>query len=191
MGVKKKSGKKRPVCVPEYKLTAKQDQFCCEYILDFNATQSAIRAGYSRKTAKTIAGQNLSKLPIQNRIKMLVTERQERTATSADKALIECRRIALADVGEAFNPDGMLKGIHDIPEDVRRAIGGFEVIETFEGKGEDRVWTGYLKKVKFWSKDKQIELLFRHHGMFQKDNAQQPATVIKTQMVIVRPNGGD
>jgi len=49
-------------------LTDKQEMFCREYLIDLNATQAAIRAGYSVKTANRIAAQNLSKLDIQNRI---------------------------------------------------------------------------------------------------------------------------
>lgn len=51
------------------KLTSKQQRFCDEYLVDLNATQAAIRAGYSKKTAKQIAQQNLTKLDIQEYIK--------------------------------------------------------------------------------------------------------------------------
>ena len=58
-------------------LTDKQEMFCREYLIDLNATQAAIRAGYSAKTANRIAAQNLSKLDIQNRIAELKTKRNE------------------------------------------------------------------------------------------------------------------
>ncbi len=53
------------------KLTAKQKRFCEEYVIDNNATQAAIRAGYSENTAKEQASQNLTKLNIQNYISEL------------------------------------------------------------------------------------------------------------------------
>lgn len=154
----------------ESNLTQKQDRFCQEYIIDFNGTRAAISAGFSKKTAAEQAYQLLQKPHIQKRLKELIEERQTRTQTEADEALLECRRIATADVGQAFNEDGTLKGIHDIPEKIRRAIAGFEVIEEY---GKDGAVSGYLKKVKFWSKDTQIKHLFMHHGLFGEDNAQK------------------
>ncbi len=68
-------------------LTDKQEMFCKEYIIDFNATQAAIRAGYSEATANVIAAQNLSKLSIQTRIKELIEERNERVQIDADYVL--------------------------------------------------------------------------------------------------------
>src|SRR5690349_10894554 len=55
----------------EQKLTAKEEKFCHEYIKDFNATQAAIRAGYSKGTARQIGYENLTKPYIKNRIKEL------------------------------------------------------------------------------------------------------------------------
>lgn len=169
--------KKRP------KLTRKQEAFCQEYIIDFNATQAAIRAGYSKKTAGSIGFENLKKPEIQKRLAGLIKKRSERAEITADRVLAECMRVALADVGEAFDENGNIKAIHDIPEDVRRAISGFEVIEEFQGEGKDKEFVGYLKKVKFWSKDKNIEVLFRHIGMFEKDNRQKPTNKIIVEYV--------
>ena len=151
---------------------AKHEQFCQEYLVDLNRTQAAIRAGFSEKTASSQASRLLTKVNIENRIQALFNARVERTEISADEILRECRRIALADVGEAFNKDGSLKSIHNIPVDIRRAISSFEVVEEFIGIGEDKEWSGYLKKVKFWSKDKNIEALFKHLGLFERDNKQ-------------------
>jgi phage terminase small subunit len=69
------------------KLTAKQELFCLEYLIDLNATQAAIRAGYSEKTAKDIACENLAKPNLQSRIAELKAERVERTEINADWVL--------------------------------------------------------------------------------------------------------
>ena len=53
----------------ELKLNNKQMMFCKEYMIDLNATQAAIRAGYSKKTAQEIGSQNLSKLIIQEEMR--------------------------------------------------------------------------------------------------------------------------
>lgn len=69
------------------KLTAKQKQFCKEYLIDLNATQAAIRAGYSEKTARTIAAQNLAKLNITEYIKELMAKRSEKVEIDAEWVL--------------------------------------------------------------------------------------------------------
>lgn len=162
------------------KLSDKQEQFCREYIIDFNATQAAIRAGYSKKTAQMQASRLLLNVMIQKRIAELVKERQKRTQNRADDAINECVRIALADVSQAYNKDNTLKDIHDMPEDIRRAISGIEIDEIYSGTGKARKLIGYTKKVKFWSKDKQIDTLFKHHGLFEKDNDQsRPEHVVQ------------
>lgn len=80
------------------KLTAKQERFCIEYIIDLNATQAAIRAGYSKKTANRIASENLSKLDIQRKIQELQQERAERTEITQDRVLKELAGIGFAPI---------------------------------------------------------------------------------------------
>ena len=69
------------------KLSAKQEQFCREYLVDLNATQAAIRAGYSPKTANRIASENLSKPDIMERVAELKQERADKTSRTAQDAL--------------------------------------------------------------------------------------------------------
>ena len=69
------------------KLTAKQEAFCEEYLVDLNATQAAIRAGYSEATAYSIGHENLSKPDIAESIAELQAKRSERVEISADDVL--------------------------------------------------------------------------------------------------------
>lgn len=69
------------------KLTAKQEMFCKEYIIDLNATQAAIRSGYSKDTATEIGCENLTKPNIQERIAELSKDREERLEITADEVL--------------------------------------------------------------------------------------------------------
>ena len=69
------------------KLTKKQEMFCKEYLKDLNATQAAIRAGYSEKTAKDIASQNLAKLNISKRIQELMDKRSNKVEITANNVL--------------------------------------------------------------------------------------------------------
>jgi phage terminase small subunit len=75
------------------KLTDKQEMFCREYIVDLNATQAAIRAGYSKKTANQVASQNLTKLNIQERVTGLMRERTERVEIDADWVLKSAKKV--------------------------------------------------------------------------------------------------
>lgn len=79
------------------KLTEKQKRFCEEYLIDLNATQAAIRAGYSKKTANRIAAENLSKPDIQLHLQELMRQRSERTGITADFVIEQLSHIAAAD----------------------------------------------------------------------------------------------
>ena len=74
-------------------LTPKQQRFVEEYLIDLNATQAAIRAGYSEKTAKVIAAQNLSKLNIQEAIQYAQNKLSERTGITQDYVLSNIQKV--------------------------------------------------------------------------------------------------
>ena len=76
------------------KLTPKQARFCEEYLVDLNATQAAIRAGYSVESAGSIGSENLTKPEIRARIETAMAERSKRTGINADRVLRELGRIA-------------------------------------------------------------------------------------------------
>lgn len=69
------------------KLTEKQKRFCDEYIVDLNGTQAAIRAGYSKKTARVIATENLSKPSIKEYIDKRLAEKEEQLIAKQDEVL--------------------------------------------------------------------------------------------------------
>lgn len=148
------------------KLTPKQAAFCAEYLIDLNATQAAIRAGYSEKTAASIGQENLKKPEIQREVSRMMGERAKRVEVSSDTVLAELLKLATVDIGLAFKEDGSLKAIHDMPEEIRRAIAGVDVFEEFEGRGEDREQVGWTKKIRFWDKTKALEMLGRHLRLF-------------------------
>lgn len=92
-------------------LTDKQEMFCREYLIDLNATQAAIRAGYSEKTANEQGAQNLAKLSIQSRISELKAERNDRIDIDADYVLRRLFEIDQMDVLDILRDDGTLKPI--------------------------------------------------------------------------------
>lgn len=83
-------------------LTNKQSAFVSEYLIDFNATQAAIRAGYSENTARAIGHENLTKPDIEKEIKKHVSE----CAMSADEALVRLAEQARADYSMYISDDG-------------------------------------------------------------------------------------
>jgi phage terminase small subunit len=154
------------------KLTPKMEAFCLEYIVDFNATQAAIRAGYSERSAKAIANEMMCDPMISERIQQMIAERAQRTEVTADRVLREVARIGLSDVRRLFTKTGTMKPIHELDDDTAAAVASIEVMEEFSGRGEDRVLVGHVKKIKLWDKNSAAEKLMKHLGMFEKDNAQ-------------------
>lgn len=149
-------------------LTPKQEAFCLEYIKDLNATQAAIRAGYSEKTATAIAAENLTKPNVAARVEELMKERSKRTEITADLILGELLKLATVDLGKAFDASGTILPINEMPEEVRKAISGIEVNELF-GRGDDSDQViGFTKKVRFWDKPKSLELLGKHLKLFKE-----------------------
>ncbi len=137
-------------------LTDKQKRFVEEYIVDLNATQAAIRAGYSKKTARQAGAENLSKPVIQTVLKAAMDAQSKRTKISADAVLAEYARIAFADIRDAVEFGGgtvTIKASSELPDDVAAALS--EVSRTAQGL-----------RVKFHSKIAALEALARHMGLF-------------------------
>lgn len=148
------------------KLNERQRRFANEFLVDLNGTQAAIRAGYSADSARESAAENLARPAVRQLVDKTLTARAEKTQIQAERVLLETARMALVDIGQAFDENGVLLPLCDMPEDVRRSISYIEVEELWEGKGEDRVQIGVLKRVKFWDKPKAVELLGKHLRLF-------------------------
>lgn len=80
------------------KLTDKQKLFVFEYLIDRNATQAAIRAGYSKKTAYAIGIENLKKPEIQKFLEQYQSDRAERCGVKFDEILGELKKIGFANI---------------------------------------------------------------------------------------------
>ena len=99
------------------KLTKKQQCFVDEYLIDLNATQAAIRAGYSEATAKDIGCENLAKPNIKSAIDKALKERSERTKIDADWLLRRLAAEAEADLADIYDrATGALKPVHEWPK---------------------------------------------------------------------------
>ncbi len=145
--------------MPRRKLTHKQILFAKEYLKDLNATQAAIRAGYSKKTAKQIATENLSKPAIAAAIQAGCKKRMEKVEVDADWVLQRLVEEAEADVADLYRDGGGLKPPHEWPMAWRKGlVAGVDV--HFE-RGEDGE-AGTTTKVRLSDRIKRIERIGKH-----------------------------
>lgn len=151
------------------KLNDRQELFCLEYIKDLNAAQAAIRAGYSKRTARFIGAENLTKPNIKDRIDDLQKDRKEELKIDANYVLKRLYEIDRMDVLDILNDDGGLKPVKEWPEAWRRSLSGLEVVEMMA----DGDPVGVLKKIKWPDKVKNLELLGKHISVGAFDKAQQ------------------
>jgi phage terminase small subunit len=146
----------------ETKLTRKQAAFVAEYLVDLNAAQAAIRAGYSVATAREIGCENLAKPYIASAIQEAMKERSDRTQINADYVLSRLVEIDQMDTLDILAEDGAVKPVSEWPKIWRQFISGFDVSEIFAGAGGDRAVASVLKKIKWPDKVRNLELLGKH-----------------------------
>lgn len=143
------------------KLTEKQKRFVEEYLIDLNATQAAIRAGYSVKTANEQGAQNLVKLSIKEEICKAMAERSKRTGINQDRVVMELAKIAFVNAKDLINTeDASVRS--DASQDDLACIQSVKVKQSFSDKGDITE-----REVKLNDKMKALELLGKHLGMWK------------------------
>lgn len=138
------------------KLTDKQTAFVREYLLDLNATQAAIRAGYSERTASRIGPQLLGKTWVREAIEKAQAKRARRVEITADRVVAELAKIAFSDPRDLmeWGPDGVvLRPSVELSDDQAASVA--EVAENNAGL-----------RLKKHDKVKALELLGKHLGIF-------------------------
>jgi len=143
-------------------LNEKQKRFCEEYMIDLNATQSAIRAGYSEDTARQIGSENLSKPVISSYIEQLMLDRSNRTTITADKVLQELARMAFFNVQDVQDDKGNTKPFNEWSRDDLACIQ--EITET--KMGNDDASMVINQKFKASDKKANLELIGKHLRLF-------------------------
>jgi phage terminase small subunit len=147
-------------------LTDKQKRFCDEYLIDLNATQAAIRAGYSKKTAYAIGEENLRKPEIVAEIQVCMKRLSERTEISQEKVLNELAKIGFFDIRKLLDTQGNPIPLHELDDHTAAAIAGLDILEEYDGTGKDRIFVGYVKKYKIADKRAALVDIGKHIGMF-------------------------
>jgi len=139
------------------KLTRKQQMFVKEYLVDLNATQAAIRAGYSAKTANRIASENLAKPVIAEAIQSAMKERSARIEITADGVLQELAKLAFVNIQDFYDEAGSLKEISALPRDVAAALSSVKINLTEACA---------VQEIKVYDKGANLERLGRHLKLF-------------------------
>lgn len=141
-------------------LNHQQELFVLEYLKDQNATQAAIRAGYSPKTAMQQGSRLLCHVEVGARIREAQAEQRDRTKIDADWVLNRLAQEVEADIADIHNDDGSLKPIKEWPMVWRKGlVAGFEIEHSTDRDGKPVV---KVAKVKVASRDKRLELLGKH-----------------------------
>lgn len=147
-------------------LSTQQQLFVAEYLKDLNATQAAIRAGYSEKTAYSQGQRLLKHVEVAAALTAAQQARSERTKIDADWVLTRLAEEATADLADLYDDDGNLKPVKEWPLIWRQGlVAGIDVEELFEGRGEDRKQTGVVRKLRQSDRIKRIELIGKHVGV--------------------------
>lgn len=150
-------------------LTPKQTRFVEEYLVDLNATQAALRAGYSKRTAASIGFENLQKPHIAEEVERAQKARSERTEITADRVLQELARIGFADVRNLFTWDEERTAFvpsRDLTEVEAAAIASVKA-KTTTFTGEDgETETRIELELKTHDKLSALDKIGKHLGMF-------------------------
>ncbi len=175
-------------------LTPKQERFVAEYLIDLNATQAAVRAGYSARTAASQGARLLKHGGVARAVQAAQQARAVRTEITQDRVLQELARIAFFDIRRLYRADGSMKDPCELDADTAAALASIEVKEELErGGGEDALQdppasaaasaagsaahggaprrkrgeqvAGYTIKTRVFDKVATLQLAMRHLGM--------------------------
>lgn len=158
-------------------LNDKQERFCVEYCVDLNATQAAKRAGYEGDDATLgVTGSRLLKNDkVSERISQLKANQYKKIENKADDVLRELMRMGYSDPRELFTETGAIKPPSEWSDDLARAISSIDVKEEFSdytgvcptcNRENQFLLIGFTKKVKFWPKDRGLEMLGKNKKLF-------------------------
>lgn len=132
------------------KLTLKEEFFCQHFVALKNGTKAVLEAGYDQteKAAAVTATRMLKKAKIQKRIDQLIEDKLKAAEVTPEKIIRELAAIAFQDLSDAYDENGNLKPIKEIPKKTRKAIAGIKVFEEYEGQGKDRVKIGETRELR-------------------------------------------
>lgn len=148
-------------------MTPKQERFVSEYLIDLNATQAAVRAGYSARTANAQGGRLLMDVSVRSAIEQAKAARAKRTEIDADWVLKRLHSDATADLSDLYDEAGNLLPIHQWPQVWRTGlVVGIESVQERDGNDADgKPQYVTVRKVKLSERVKIVELIGKHVGV--------------------------
>lgn len=158
-----------PVPKNENGLTAYQQSFVDEYMIDLNQSQAIVRAGFKGKlsSAKSASTRLIQNVDVKREIQRRIKERSERTQITADRVLKELAVIGFHDIKEIFDGKNNLKEIRELTGDSSRAIASIEI--EIDKIGIREIST--TKKIKMHDKIRALQLIGNHIGMFKESTS--------------------
>jgi phage terminase small subunit len=157
--------------------TIKRQRFVEEYLVDFNATQAAIRAGYSPKTAYAQGCRLLKKADVRAAVAKGTQAKGERSGITQRRVLKELELLAFSDVSHyVVDDDGEIRLAEGAPEGAMRALQSVKRKVTARGAG-DKLEVTREVELKLWNKPEPLKLAGRHvdtHGFSDKDDGARP-----------------
>lgn len=138
-----------------------------------NASQAAVAAGFSEKTAGAAGSRLLKHVEVSTQIQQRRAKLAEKYELTTESVIRSLAQAVHFDPRKMFREDGTLKPIHELDDDTAAALAGFEVTEE-KGSGNDRGKViGFTKKVKWLDKNTAREQAMKHLGLYLEDNKQK------------------
>lgn len=151
-------------------LPPRRRMFVLEYLKDQNATNAAIRAGYSASSATQTASELMTFPEVRDAIATGLQRLALKVETKAEDVLRALKELSEYDPADAYGEDGKLLDIHEMPPEVRKALVAIETEELY-GIGMDesgepiKMPIGKVRKAKFVSREKALEMLAKFHKL--------------------------
>ena len=159
-------------------LSDKQLNFCREYVKDFNGTQAAIRAGYSKNGASVQATTLLGNPKIQERISTLANNAAEKQEVTAERIIAEFAKIAFSSIAHMHNSWITRKEFDELTDDQKDCI---ESIKTRTRREFDKVINKPVEieeiHIKLYDKQRALENLGKYVGIYERDNGQKSINI--------------
>lgn len=144
------------------KLTAKQQRFVDEYLIDLNATQAAIRAGYAPKYADRKGHELIENNRVSEAIKQAMAHRSRRTGITQDRVLRELARVAFVNANDVIDTDSATVRANATADDLA-------CIQSVKVKvSESEMGSSSEREIKLYDKMRALEMLGKHLGIFER-----------------------
>lgn len=158
-------------------LTPKQIRFCQEYVIDLNATQAAIRAGYSKRSAASIGEENLRKPEILKFIDYLQEQLRKKAGITAEYVVQELRDLAEWNIQDFLDEGNRIKDLTKLSRNITKPVVGIKQTEKVDALGNPVITT----ELKLADKRASWVDLGRHTGAFKEDNDQRAMKIKVTR----------